>query len=157
VTLLAFWYVPNSITVHGGFGSGSEVSPRFTPYLIAALMTAAMVGRLVQLGLAAARGALREIADDLHGTGTKTETQRGALLNGMALAYGFILIPLAGFYVASVLLVGALVRMLGDSRPIVVAGAGLGVALFAYLLFEEALGVRLPKGALGNWLRTLGG
>jgi hypothetical protein len=156
VALLAFWYIPASITEHGGFGSGSEVSPRFTPYLIAFLMAAAMLLRLTQLGWLALRGALGGQPDDLAGTGTTLETQRGLILNGTALLYGFVLIPLIGFYTASLLLVGTLIRFLGERRLAVVALATVAVTLFIYALFEWLLGVRLPKGLLGGALRSLG-
>jgi hypothetical protein len=156
VALLAFWYIPASITEHGGFGSGSEVSPRFTPYLIAFLMAAAMLLRLAQLGWLALRGALGGMADDLVGTGTRLETQRGLILNGSALFYGFALIPLIGFYTASLVLVGTLVRFLGERRLAVLAMTTVAVTLFIYALFEWLLGVRLPKGLIGGALRSLG-
>ena len=156
VALLAFWYIPASITVHGGFGSGSEVSPRFTPYLIAFLMAAAMLLRLGQLGWLALRGTLAGQHDDLAGTGTKLETQRGLVLNAAALLYGFLLIPLTGFYTASLLLVVSLIRFLGERRLAVVLLAAMAVTLFIYALFEWLLGVRLPKGLIGGALRNAG-
>jgi hypothetical protein len=156
VAALAFWYVPASITEHGGFGSGSEMSPRFTPYLIAFLMAAAMAFRLGQIGWAMAQGRLAGLHDDLAGNGTPTETRRGLLLNAMALAYGFVLMPLAGFYAASFMLVGALVWLLGERRVWMAGLAAGAVAVFTYLLFEEVLSVRLPKGLLGAAMRGWG-
>lgn len=157
VAALAFWYIPASITEHGGFGSGSEMSPRFTPYLIAFLMAAVMLLRLGQIGLAIAQRRLADLHNDLEGTGTPTETRRGLILNAMALSYGFVLVPLAGFYLASVALVSTLVWWLGERRLWMAALAGIAVAAFCYLLFEELLSVRLPKGALGAALRGWGG
>ncbi|KMK64876.1 tripartite tricarboxylate transporter TctB family protein [Puniceibacterium sp. IMCC21224] len=150
VALFAFWYVPLSIDAPQGFGSDSEISPRFAPYLLAALMVAAMVGRLVQLGLAAMSGQLDALPDDLSESGSAEETRRGIMLNFVTTIYGFLLVPLLGFYAASFALVAYLVHRLGERRLIMVALIGAACILFTYLLFDELLSVRLPRGAISS-------
>ncbi len=150
VAFFAFWYVPLSIDAPQGFGADSEVSPRFAPYLLAALMAAAMIGRLLQLGLLAARDRLHAIPDDLGGTGTQEETRRGIVLNIVVAIYGFLLVPVIGFYAASFVLVTYLVHRLGEQRPVIVAVIGALSVVFIYLLFDELLSVRLPRGAVSS-------
>lgn len=157
VAAFAFWYVPLSIDVPQGFGADSEVSPRFAPYLLAGLMAAAMAARLVALGAAWARGALDAVPDDIADRfGTPEETRRGVVLNALTHLYGFVLIPVAGFYVASFALVGYLVRRLGERRVWMALFVGVACAVFVYLLFDRLLSVRLPRGALGDLLRQIG-
>jgi len=150
VALFAFWYVPLSIDAPQGFGADSEISPRFAPYLLAALMAVAMVGRLANLGVIWSRGKIDDIPDDLTDIGTPTETKRGLVLNVAAAIYGFVLIPILGFYAASFSLTAYLVHRLGERRLLIVALIGVACIVFTYLLFDELLSVRLPRGAIAN-------
>jgi uncharacterized membrane protein YoaK (UPF0700 family) len=153
VALFALWFVPLSIDAPQGFGADSEISPRFAPYLLSTLMAAAMIGRLVQIGIAMLRGTLDDFADDLTDEiGTAEETRRGAVLNFVSNFYAFALIPILGFYVASVCLVTYLVRRLGEKRLWMCAVIAVGAAAFTYFLFEQVLSVRLPDGLLGDAL-----
>ncbi|PWJ20602.1 tripartite tricarboxylate transporter TctB family protein [Jannaschia seohaensis] len=153
VALFAFWFVPLSIDAPQGFGADSEISPRFAPYLLASLMAAAMIGRLLQIGIAMMRGTVDDLADDLIGElGTAEETRRGGVLNFVSNLYAFVLIPVLGFYIASICLVTYLVRRLGESRIWVCAVIAVAAAAFTYLLFEQLLSVRLPDGLLGDAL-----
>lgn len=150
VMLFAFWYVPLSIDEPQGFGADSEVSPRFAPYLLATLMAFAMIGRVLQLGVYALRGQLASLPDDLGETGTAEETRRGLVLNIVTTIYGFLLVPVLGFYAASFALVAYLVNRLGERRLWFVALIGVGCIVFTYLLFDELLNVRLPRGAVAS-------
>lgn len=150
VALFAFWYVPLSIDEPQGFGADSEVSPRFAPYFLAALMAAAMVGRLLQLGVHKMRGSLAFLPDDLDAVGSAKETKRGLILNVVTSLYGFVLVPFIGFYVASFALVAYLVNRLGEQRLWMVVLIGLSCILFTYLLFDELLNVRLPAGVVAS-------
>lgn len=149
VAVFAFWYVPLSVDAPQGFGADSEVSPRFAPYLLATLMAAAMVGRLLQLLWHGIRGRLASLSDDMTYVGTPQETRRGTFLNALGVAYGFVLIPLLGFYVASFGLTMFLVHRLGERRLLLAGVIALACVLFTYLLFEQLLNVRLPRGELG--------
>ncbi|EPX76637.1 tripartite tricarboxylate transporter TctB family protein [Salipiger mucosus] len=149
----AFWYVPLSIDVPAGFGSDSEVSPRFAPYLLAAIMALATILRILSLALAWAKGGLDEMTDDIsEDLGTPDETRNGIFMNLLTNFYAFVLIPVAGFYLASIALVAYLVRRLGEQRPWMVALTGVACAVFVYLLFGRLLSVRLPGGLLGDLL-----
>jgi hypothetical protein len=150
VALFAFWYVPLSIDEPQGFGADSEMSPRFAPYLLAFLMAFAMIGRLVQLGIYALRSQLQTLTDDLETTGNSEETGRGIVLNLVTALYGFILVPVLGFYAASFALVVFLVSRLGERRLIVIGFVSVACVLFTYLLFDELLNVRLPRGAIAS-------
>ena len=151
VALFALWYVPLSIDEPQGFGADSEVSPRFAPYLLASLMALAMIGRLVQLAIYAMRGRLGSLVSDLGNVGTAQETRRGLVLNIVAAIYGFLLVPLIGFYAASFALVTYLVNRLGERRLLMVVLVGVGCVVFTYLLFDELLSVRLPRGAITSF------
>lgn len=153
VALFAFWYIPLSITAPQGFGADSEISPRFAPYLLATLMAAAMVGRLVQIALYKIRGTLDDQIDDLEDIGTPEETRRGLVLNAATLLYCFLLVPFLGFYAASVALVSYLVRRLGENRVWAMIAIAVACAIFTYLLFEELLSVRLPRGELFRYFK----
>ncbi|MBM2323671.1 MULTISPECIES: tripartite tricarboxylate transporter TctB family protein [Marivita] len=153
VALFAFWYVPLSIDEPQGFGSDSEVSPRFAPYLLAILMAAAMIGRLLQLGVYKVRGMLETLPDDLEEIGSVEETKRGLVLNVVTSIYGFFLIPFIGFYAASFALVAYLVNRLGERRLWFIGLIGVGCILFTYLLFDELLNVRLPRGAIASFFK----
>ena len=158
VAAFALWYVPASIDVPRGFGSDAEISPRFTPYLLSAIMAVVMIGRLIVLGVAALKGKLDETEADITvALGTCKETRRGIILNLLTNLYAFLLIPLAGFYVASFALVGYLVHRLGENRPWMAGLVGFACAVFVYLLFERLLSVRLPDGALGDFIEQLEG
>ena len=148
VALFALWYVPLSIKAPQGFGADSEISPRFAPYLLATLMVLAMLGRLVQIANYAARGTLDAQVDDLDDIGSGQETRRGLVLNTATMIYCFVLVPAAGFYAASVVLVTYLVHRLGERRIWAALLVSLACALFTYLLFRELLSVRLPPGEL---------
>ena len=153
VALFAFWFVPLSIDAPQGFGADSEISPRFAPYLLATLMAAAMIGRLVQLTIAAVLGKLRDLPDDLTPElGTPEETRRGVVLNSASNLYGFVMIPVFGFYVSSFALTCYLVRRLGEGRLWMTGLIALTTIVFTYLLFEQVLSVRLPDGLLGDAL-----
>jgi hypothetical protein len=153
ITVFAFWYVPLSIDAPQGFGADSEISPRFTPYLLAVLMALAMMLRLLNLARIWLRGKLDDIPDDLTEIGTPTETKRGLVLNIAATIYGFLMIPFLGFYPASFALTAYLVYRLGERRLWLVALVGGLCVLFNYLLFDELLNVRLPRGAIVNFFK----
>lgn len=150
VALFAFWYIPLSIDEPQGFGADSEVSPRFAPYLLASLMALALIGRLLQLGFYALRGRLDSLPDDLAETGTAEETRRGLVLNSVTTIYGFLMVPFLGFYAASFALVAYLVNRLGERRVWMIALIGTVCVVFTYLLFDELLNVRLPRGAVAS-------
>ena len=153
VALFALWFVPLSIDAPQGFGADSEISPRFAPYLLATLMAAAMIGRLIQIGVGVKRGTLDDFADDMTDElGTAEETKRGAVLNFVSNLYAFALIPILGFYVASFCMTAYLVRRLGEKRLWMSALIAVAAAAFTYFLFEQLLSVRLPDGMLGDVL-----
>lgn len=148
VAIFAFWYIPASIPAPEGFGSASEITPRFTPYLIAILMALALVGRLCTLGIKSSRGALDTVLDDRTEIGSREETLRGVGLNAVTLIYAFVLIPVAGFYLSSFAMTLLLVNRLGERRLWFAALIALAVVVFSYLLFDQLLSVRLPRGLL---------
>jgi len=99
------------------------------------------------------RGTLDEFGDDLTDElGTTEETRRGAVLNFVSNLYAFALIPILGFYVASLCLTTYLVRRLGEKRLWMSATIAIAATAFTYFLFEQLLSVRLPDGMLGDAL-----
>jgi putative tricarboxylic transport membrane protein len=61
-------------------------------------------------------------------------------------------IPFIGLYVASAVLVAWFMLRLGGFRWWTALGAGLAVALVAFVVFEEWFLVALPKGPVEAWL-----
>lgn len=72
-----------------------------------------------------------------------------ALVCLLIAAYGFLM-QRAGFLLATALTVGfTLWVVLGERRPILVAGMAIGISVGAWLVFGQLLGAYLPRG---TWL-----
>lgn len=74
------------------------------------------------------------------------EFQRpAAVASGMLVMMGYVLlIPIAGFYAASLLVVPLLMLVGGERRPVRLILCSAGFVLFIYLCFQLLLGVEFP-------------
>lgn len=112
--------------------------PAFFPWLIA----------MGLIGLSAAltvRGlfAIRNRDEDVSGYRLP---RRGWLALGGFAAY-LLLLPYAGFVLASVPFCGGLVVLYGERRAVVVLGAAILIPLVLFLVFNTGFQVLLPRGA----------
>ena len=62
------------------------------------------------------------------------------------------LIPYVGIYVASVILIAAFMRWLGNYNWAMAGAVAFSVTIAAYVMFEKWFLVPLPKGPIEDWL-----
>ena len=77
------------------------------------------------------------------------------MVAGALMAY-VVLLPRAGFVLASALLFGVSAYALGSRRVVRNAVVGLAFAAVVYLAFTRGLGLYLPESALEHWLMGRG-
>jgi hypothetical protein len=66
----------------------------------------------------------------------------------ICLIYATVLVDWLGFYIASMVMLVAMVLVLGERRIVLIAVYVLAVPLCIYALFEAGLNLRLPKNDL---------
>lgn len=130
-------YYQQSQHIVRGFAS-DRLGPTFFPRLLALALTVLAAVLVVRAG---------------SGRSDPTPLppmQRGLLLAVILLtvAYAFVL-PFLGFLIATPLLLGTVIRLLGLRRWGTVIGTALGITVVLYLTFGRALDVLLPLGPLG--------
>ena len=112
--------------------------PAFFPWLIAFGLIALSAALTVR-GLIAVRGG----GDDFSGFRLP---RRGWLALGGFAAY-LLLLPYAGFVLASVPFCGGLVVLYGERRPVIALAGAVLIPLMLYIVFSAGLQVLLPRGA----------
>ncbi len=144
--VLWFVVVPAGIPV-SRMAAGATLTPRSLPYAVAAAIAVLCALRLAMLWLRAPRdeGATPAPA---AGAGESRHPFRLAIIVALCLIYGHSLIPLAGFYLSSMLLLAVVALLLGERRWPYLLLVPPGLALAVYLLFERGFMIRLPKGAI---------
>ena len=118
-------------------GTPSSPQPGFFPFLGGMALVALSCVLVVQAGLG-------------RSTGTESfgEVRRPALLVGGLGVYVGLLDPL-GYVLATILIAGVILRVLGVTSWRVLAVGSVALSLGTYLLFGRVLGVDLPPGVLG--------
>jgi len=110
-------------------------------------LSGATICLLAAIGFVA--GTLRRMRGEFWRPVVKGHSWQRALLTASALlAFLFLQKPL-GFFLATILFIGFLLRAIFPQRWPVVATVSILTATFAYLLFEIWLQAQLPKGPLG--------
>lgn len=136
--LLAFaaFYFQQSFAITRGFAS-DRLGPAFFPRLLAGTLAALAITLIVR--------AVSGRSDP-----TRPPPIRGGVFAGiMALTVVYaLLMPRMGFVLATAVLLGVVIWLLGLRRLTVLAAAAVGMTLVLYVVFGRALHVLLPMGPL---------
>ncbi len=136
--VLAVLYFQQSFSIVRGFAS-DRLGPAFFPRLLALALAALAITLIVRA--AASRSDSAPLAP----------MRAGVFLSVLVLMVLYaVLLPWAGFPLATPVLLGAVIWLMGirDWRSLV--GAALGTTLALYLAFGRFLHVLLPMGPLGG-------
>lgn len=112
--------------------------PAFFPWLIA-------FGLIVLSSALTVRGLIAVRGGDDDFSGYRLPGRGGLALGGFAAC--LLLLPYAGFVLASVPFCGALVVLYGERRPVVTLAAAVLIPLMLFLVFSTGFQVLLPTGA----------
>jgi len=136
--LLAFTavYAQQSFLIRRGFAS-DRLGPAFFPRLLALALGV--------LALLLITRALAGRSDLSRPPAIRTGVFAGVL--ALMVAYAFLM-PRVGFLIATPVLLGAVIRILGLRNWTTLVGTALGVTVVLYVIFGRALHVLLPMGPL---------
>ena len=125
----------------------SRVGPRVIPYLVGAglLIVGAWLAIEALTGRAAAPSGDAEDVDP-----TLSPDWRCLATLAVGLALYWFLVERAGFVIASALLFFFAAYGMGSRRTVRDIAISIGLATAVYVVFTEALNLRLPAGWLGN-------
>ena len=147
--LFYFVVIPNGIADPDGFGVDQGLPPSFTARITAFLIAAILGARLFQLLV---NPAAAEPAETDPGNGI-VPIDRGSGLRNFAgivcaLVFAFVLVPLIGYYLASMSMIAALMLVMGETRWPFLVGQPLAVMGLIWLLFDRVFSIKLPAGWL---------
>jgi len=134
-------YQTQAIAETQGF---AQVGPRLFPNIIGAGLT--LCG--AWLGWQALTGGWRNVPLD-EGEHDAPDWLAFAIISAGIILH-MVLIGWAGFIIASTLLFVFIARGFGSKRPVRDVLIGAVIAILAFLLFTQALGLNLPKGPFGG-------
>ena len=141
-----FVIIPAGISDPEGIGLDQGLPPSFSARLVAIIAALLMGFRLARLLLNENAAIVPRIADeDELSAGFP---KRGLMGMGAALVFSILVVPFAGFYIASALLLCVLLLILGEVRPSRLLAFPLLVVAVVWLLFAQLLSIRLPAGEL---------
>ena len=136
-----FAVIPYGIENPEGFGLDQGLPPSFSAHVAAILMALIIGVRLVSLLIGGGVAA----PDEEAGTGSWLRNAAGI---GVALVFAFVLVPLAGYYIAGICMILALMMVMGERRRLYLVGQPVAVMGLIWLLFDRIFSIRLPTGAL---------
>ncbi|MCP1336964.1 tripartite tricarboxylate transporter TctB family protein [Futiania mangrovi] len=158
--LFSFVIVPAGVDT--SYVDPRDLGPRFILDIASAGMALAAGAALVRIGLgkaasgeaapSQAEAPVPEPRAEAHADERRGRRRVLVVLAALGI-YSFVLIDLIGFYVASVVTLGAVTWLLGERRVALVALYALVLTASIYVLFEMVLQSRLPKGWI---LQSLG-
>jgi putative tricarboxylic transport membrane protein len=122
----------------------AQVGPRLFPNMIGAGLT--LCG--TWLGWQALTGGWRNVPLD-EGEHDAPDWLAFAIISAGIILH-MVLIGWAGFIIASTLLFAFIARGFGSKRPVRDVAIGAVIAILAFLLFTQGLGLNLPKGPFGG-------
>jgi hypothetical protein len=139
--------IPYSIIDPKGFGLSQGLPPSFSPKLVSGIAVIIMLFRLVSLIIIPSIDSEKIIIenDDELSSGLPV---RGLMGMTAAVVFSQLLIPVLGFYIASVLLLIGMLKILGEKSIMKLAFFPLLVVSGVWLLFAQLLSIRLPSSFL---------
>jgi tetrahydromethanopterin S-methyltransferase subunit F len=139
--------IPYSIIDPEGFGLDQGLPPSFSPKLVSVIAVSIMLIRLGKLIITPSVDSEKIVAETDGGLSSGLPV-RG--LSGMAAAVVFsqLLIPVLGFYIASVLLLIGMLKILGEKSIKKLVFVPFLVVAGVWLLFAQLLSIRLPSSLL---------
>ena len=139
--------IPYSIIDPEGFGLDQGLPPSFSPKLVSGLAVIIMLFRLVKLIInpsVDSEKATLETDDKL----SHVLPVRGLMGMAAALVFSQLLIPVLGFYIASILLLVGMLKILGEKSIMKIIFVPFLVVAGVWLLFAQLLSIRLPSSLL---------
>lgn len=144
-----FLIIPNGISDPDGFGIGQGLPPSFTARVAAALIAIILGLRLVQLIV---NPSAAQITDSDPGTDSAPSESGSGFRNlagiACALTFAFMLVPMIGYYLASLLMIAALMLVMGETRWLYLAGQPVTVMGLIWVLFDRVFSIKMPVGWL---------
>ncbi|MDQ7843410.1 MAG: tripartite tricarboxylate transporter TctB family protein [Armatimonadota bacterium] len=134
--LFSLFYAQQSFLIRRGFAS-DRLGPAFFPRLLALALGILAVLLIVR--------ALAGRSDPSRPPAIRIGVFAGVL--ALVVVYA-LLMPRAGFLIATPLLLGSVIRILGLRDWTTLIGTALGITAVLYLVFGRALHVLLPMGPL---------
>ncbi|MGI9475221.1 MAG: tripartite tricarboxylate transporter TctB family protein [Hyphomicrobiaceae bacterium] len=144
-----FFVIPKGIADPDGFGIGQGLPPSFTARVTVILIGLILAVRLIQL-LVNPAAAAAEPSDP--GTAAVSTESGSGLRNvigiACALAFAFALVPAIGYYLASIAMIAALMRVMGETRWLYIIAQPVAVIGLIWVLFDQVFSIKLPVGWL---------
>lgn len=145
--------IPYGIADPAGFGLDEGLPPSFPARVAAGLLALVMVARLGKLlfrpGAVAAEADAAVLADDGEDAGgAVTVSARNLIGVAAALVFAYLLVPVLGFYISGFLLLASLMRIMGETRPLVLISQPATVVFLIWGLFDRIFSINLPAGVL---------
>ena len=148
-SIFYFFVIPKGIADPDGFGIAQGLPPSFTARVAVILIGIILGVRLIQLVVnpAAADGQQSD-----PGAATVSSDSGLGLRNiagiACALIFAFALVPAIGYYFASIAMIAALMRVMGERRWHYIIGQPVAVIGLIWLLFDRIFSIKLPVGWL---------
>jgi hypothetical protein len=121
--------------------------PSFSPKLVSGLAVIIMLFRLVKLIINPSVDS-EKITLETDESPSRVLPVRGLIGMAAALVFSQLLIPVLGFYIASILLMVGLLKILGEKSIMKIIFVPFLVVAGVWLLFAQLLSVRLPYSLL---------
>lgn len=147
--LFYFLVIPNGIIDPDGFGIGQGLPPSFTARITVILIAVILGVRLLQLLVnpAVAEPTETDLGHDIAPTDSGSGPRNFAGI-ACALVFAFVLVPIIGYYLASIGMIAALMLVMGETRWPYLVGQPLAVMGLIWLLFDRVFSIKLPAGWL---------
>ena len=144
-----FFVIPNGIADPDGFGIGQGLPPSFAARIAVILIGIILSLRLIQL-------LINPAAANVEQSDADTSTISAQSDNGLrnlagivcALLFAFVLVPAIGYYLASITMIAALMRVMGETRWLYIVGQPVAVIGLIWVLFDRIFSIKLPVGWL---------
>lgn len=144
-----FFVIPMGIADPDGLGIGQGLPPSFTARVAVILIGVILGVRLIQLLV---NPAAADVEQSDPSTAAISSENRSGLRNlagiACALAFAFALVPAIGYYLASIAMIAALMRVMGETRWLYIIGQPFAVIGLIWVLFDRVFSIKLPVGWL---------